>query len=130
MKVYIITSGDYSDYHIDAVCETFEAAQRKCMLLSSHDGCENYRVEEWDTVSGTCSMPEEKYYHVWLENGLLRCGPCDSCSYEFMATDRYDDPEVFNFQFSIDGLRAKDEAHALKIASDTLAEYKALLEGV
>lgn len=131
MKVYIITSGDYSDYHIDAVCETFEAARRKCMLLSSRYGCDSYRVEVWDTETGACSMPEGNYYHVWYENGALHCALCDSCAYEFLATDEYHNrPDIYNFHFSIDGLRAKDEAHALKMASDTLAEYKALLEGV
>lgn len=65
----------------------------------------------------------------WLNDSATghRANLCDA---NLCDANLRDDPEVFNFQFSIDGLRAKDEAHALKIASDTLAEYKALIEVV
>lgn len=47
MKVYVVTEGSYSDYHIDSIFSTREKADIRVALLNSSD----YRdadVEEWD----------------------------------------------------------------------------------
>ena len=132
MKVYIITSGEYSDYHIDAVCETLEEAQRKCLRLCSKY-CywwDPYSIEEWDTETGYNSEAEGKYYHVWWDGGKLTCQESDAAECTIRASSANELQRHRDFEFDIDGLAAKDEAHALKIASDMLAEYRALLEGV
>ena len=49
MKVYVITSGEYSDYHIDAVSDRLDEAEKICGFLNSkrqYDFCE---IEEFDT---------------------------------------------------------------------------------
>ena len=50
MKVYIVTSGSYSDYHIDAVCETREKAEKILALISDKDYWhDDAQIEEYDT---------------------------------------------------------------------------------
>ena len=51
MKVYVITSGEYSEYHIDAVALDEEEAKKKCAVFNStkseyDDMCQ---IEEYDT---------------------------------------------------------------------------------
>jgi hypothetical protein len=52
MKVYVVTSGCYSDYGIEAVFSDREAASRYCKLRNADmsDGgsdSHDYRIEEW-----------------------------------------------------------------------------------
>ena len=42
MDVYVVTSGTYSDYHIDIVLSTRELAERVVAAWG-----ENYRIEKW-----------------------------------------------------------------------------------
>lgn len=48
MKVYIVTTGEYSDYHIDEVFTDLEQAQLYC---AARNGvvCAEYYIEEWET---------------------------------------------------------------------------------
>lgn len=131
MKVYIITSGCYSDYHIDAVCETFESAKCKCLELTSECSYDDYRIEEWDTKTGECcSNKDATHYHVWWDGAKLTCEESYAVEYTVRASSIYAMRRGHDFEFNIDGLRADDEAHALKIAYDILALYCALLEGI
>lgn len=45
MKIYVVTSGEYSDYHIEAVFDSLEQAEIYCAV---HDNIYTY-VEEYDT---------------------------------------------------------------------------------
>ena len=65
-KVYIVTSGEYSDYHIDAVFTTREKAEQFCAV---HNTCERYsnfyNIEEYDVDESDCTKAEVVYaFHV------------------------------------------------------------------
>lgn len=47
MKVYIVTQGSYSDYHIEAVFTDEEQAKFYCATHS--DDCDDCEIEEYDT---------------------------------------------------------------------------------
>jgi len=47
MKVYIITSGEYSDYHVDAVVATEEVAARICRKVPNG---ETHRYDEMEVL--------------------------------------------------------------------------------
>lgn len=49
MKVYIITEGSYSDYHICSVCLDWETVKKRLELLRLALQDPDVRVEEWDT---------------------------------------------------------------------------------
>lgn len=61
MKVYVITSGEYSDYYINAVALTREKAEQICAMLNGSNG---YRsdtaiIEEYDTDEIQCETNED-----------------------------------------------------------------------
>lgn len=61
MKVYVITSGEYSDYCINAVALTREKAEQICAMLNGSNG---YRsdtaiIEEYDTDEIQCETNED-----------------------------------------------------------------------
>lgn len=61
MKVYIVTSGCYSDYHIDAVCLDKDQAER---LAQAIYGWDEGHVAEWDTDDFKIIDDGMKLYHV------------------------------------------------------------------
>ena len=64
MTIYLVTSGEYSDYHIDAVFADKEKAERFCALKNNeYNDYNEYEIEEWeeddveiDTVSELRNM--------------------------------------------------------------------------
>lgn len=46
-NVYIITSGEYSEYSITSVWSSKEEAEKLCVLLNTGKNYEEYRVEEF-----------------------------------------------------------------------------------
>lgn len=47
MNVYIITTGEYSDYSIVSVWSSLEAAERNCKLLNAGRLFDDFRVEDY-----------------------------------------------------------------------------------
>lgn len=45
--IYIITSGDYSEYSINSVWSSKEIAEKNCELLNAGSRWVEYQVEEW-----------------------------------------------------------------------------------
>lgn len=117
MKVYVITRGEYSDYHICAVTLDKERAERLKVIYSSY--LEDAEIEVFDTESDKD------------ESGLV--------PYKVERPDS-SEPEITRIScedfgwdcpgFGEVNVWAKDEAHALKIARDKLAKYKAEKEGL
>lgn len=59
MTVYIVTSGEYSDYHIDAVFDNMEQAELYCAV---HECGE---IEEWDTEAVKLES-DKPIKHRWI----------------------------------------------------------------
>lgn len=74
-KVYIVTSGEYSDYHINKVFSTFEKAKEFTEAFTKPSDDEyryEYRIEEYELDSQDVAL-KNKGYSVWdvwmLKNG-------------------------------------------------------------
>lgn len=48
MRVYVVTSGEYSDYRIDAIFSTTEKAQEYVNMREITNENEHYRINIWD----------------------------------------------------------------------------------
>lgn len=76
MKVYVITSGEYSDYRINAVSLDYEDAERKCAVINdgrTRDFCE---IKEYDTDDIKGESPNElktqfKMTLNYIDNGEM-----------------------------------------------------------
>ena len=77
MKVYVITSGEYSDYYINAVALTRENAEQICAMLNSPKShySDVATIKEYDTDEIQCGVNEDvglcyeaKFNYKTLEN--------------------------------------------------------------
>jgi len=140
MKVYIITSGEYSDYCIDAVTLDKEEAEKMVNVFPEE------RIEEYDTDD----FPK-----------ILINDPCWNCEYNLPTRNIIDGKIIHNESIEIyrenywyvstlkeinkvinktkiDGspygfqiyIQAKDKEHAEKIFYDKIAEWKAEQKGI
>lgn len=116
MKVYVITAGVYSDYHICAVTTHPESAEN--LRLRYSDDRYTANIEIYET-----------------EIDLIRPDTCWFVSVNSMGklTSMYELPSIYCKQINkvheADGkyevfVQTKDESHAKKIAFDLIATYK------
>ena len=121
MKVYIITKGSYSDYHICAVAIDKEKAEKLEDYYT--DEWDEANIEEYDTEDKNPFISNLKLYFVCCaENGELT---------PFLITNPNsvrpnDSPRVTEHDYGQYTLYvwASNEKHAAKIASDKIAEFK------
>lgn len=61
MKVYVITSGEYSDYCIRTVALSGEKAEQICAMLNGSNGyrSDTATIEEYDTDEIQCETNED-----------------------------------------------------------------------
>ena len=140
MKVYIVTSGSYSDYHIDAVTLDKDQAERLAQAVTDY-GWDEGHVTVWDTDDFKIIDDGMKLYYVMIflnETGcdisrisIQETSPISSLTHQslaFIDHSKFDESNGGgNIQF---GVRARDEEHAKKIAYDKFAEWKAQKEGL
>ena len=118
MKVYVITKGCYSDYSIYGV--TLDKKHAEEMKKYFSDEYDEAEIEEYDTDDYKPIHEGKKQYCVYFRNdGEITCYKYDFV-YEKangrILKERFDAYKIY--------LWAVDEEHALKIASDKMAEYK------
>lgn len=123
MKVYIVTSGDYSDYHIERVFSTREKAQE---YLDHRGNAERAKIEEYN-------LDEETPRGVFGYSVLFYLGTDEAVtSLVQLSNDSYTrkDSVGYNESFSSKTMRfileAKDSVHAVKIASERLMQIRAI----
>ena len=139
MKVYVITSGEYSDYKIDAVTLDKEEAERMVNIFSQE------RIEEYDTDDfpkiltndpywnceynlATRSMSGEIIYNESIEIYQERYYyPYDLEELNKVINKTNIDGSVYGFRMYI---QAKDRDHAAKIFYDKVTEWKAEQKGI
>lgn len=130
MKVYVITAGDYSDYHIIGVTADKKVAEKYCGLRSGYDEYGfgfSPRIEEYDTdFLSYGADPNYKCYRVTATNGIFKAEEYDS-GFEYP-----EDLGAVNAFKRKDGVHravtyciSKSEEQAIKIAQDRMARYKA-----
>lgn len=131
MKIYVITAGEYSDYHICAASLDKEQAEYLRKIYS--DGWDDAQIEEFDTDQNPVISALRKFYRVEVN--------ADGTIYE--AKECYVPAETpFRDTFTLSSypiygeygltaqLEAKDLEHAKKIALDKRAELSASIVGV
>lgn len=127
MKVYVITKGIYSDYHICGVALDKERANRLALLFSSK--YEKAEVEEYDTE---CIVERPDGTCMWrvIFTELLGMMEVEA---EIMTSLIGSDAEHVVYKSPKDMkvyVWAKDEKSAIKIASERRAMYLAELQGI
>ena len=114
MKVYVITQGAYSDYHIIGVALDKEKAERIASFFDSDSTeIEEYDTERWDISDGRC------LYTIRIDNGRISIIDNDEF-YDTNVVRAYPSWNVYEVS-----VMARDKEHAMKIASDMIAQYKA-----
>ena len=127
MKVYVITQGSYSDYHICAVATDPEQAEKLARIYS--DRYDTAEVEEYDTEEHQDWLCGRVPYAVTFYRRL---------SSPYVSLLRYtekviagidEDPDHPSVEMRV-RLYAPDSDTALKIAQDKRAEYLAQKAGI
>lgn len=126
MKVYLVSTGSYSDWSVRGLFSTREIAEKcKAMLEDAND------VEEWELDALADRVARGvKVWMVWSKDG----GVVDVAYAYDNGIDTLVKPEhtgkVVWFPDHGDKMRiyveATDEAHATKIASDKFREHVAM----
>jgi hypothetical protein len=124
-KVYIVTTGCYSDYAISAVFSTEEKAKKYCRYNDDNqeDGIESgdYTVNEWDIDKDVPDMPKDMFpYEVKMDRDvdyLL----CEKISFERIQSN--DKKTIFENNMMYTRMLAMDEEHAIKIANERRAMF-------
>lgn len=124
MKVYVVTEGDYSDYHIVGVTTDLETAKAYCEV--STDRWYEPKIEEYDTKAFADIRTVKPYRATMEEDGTMTVEEEDRSSYEGAV-----EHQVYHMRrwggvstyYEVLVL-AEDEQHARKIAADYIAEAK------
>lgn len=123
MKIYITTSGDYSDYHIVGVFTDKEVADDIAGRI--YDG----RVETWE-VNKRHPIPPN--YNIWSISMLanLTCIKAEQLKdkhYQESAISRLAGKHIegpyIPDQYYILTVAARNETHAVKIAAERLSQH-------
>lgn len=129
MKVYVITAGVYSDYHIVAVTLDKGKANEMKRIAEKNQWDNEANVEVYDTDWTEIALKNGDFYSVYFpapdEKGA---------SIKVEEVDGYD----LNYKEGIDSffgavtvnLWAKDKETALKVAAERKAKYEAEKQGI
>lgn len=123
MKIYVITEGDYSDYHIVGVTLDRKKAEAYCKLARGNyyvPDVEEYKTDLFDGIES------RKPYSVKLsKDGLVEVKELDSgYSYESAMEHNAHRIGYFTDDNWIVNVLAEDEAHARKIGIDYIMQAK------
>lgn len=120
-KIYILTKGDYSEYHIVAATTDKDKAEKLQKLF----GADN--IEEYDD---SCIYDDYIYggYRDWYVTCVRKPSPVITKVKDETGGTFYDPGSCLNQVSGWRGVysvsvKAKDEDHARKIAQDLFAEY-------
>lgn len=125
-KVYVVTSGEYSDYGIEAIFDNQEEAQKYIDLHRKYNKyCRLNDLEEYELNS--ISPKVKPVFVVKIDwNGNVICQETDSTE----DIDQKDDVCIYEYckEIRAESIRGFDVA--LKIARDKLGMIKARKEGL
>ncbi|MDO4802762.1 MAG: hypothetical protein Q4A15_11410 [Prevotellaceae bacterium] len=119
MKVYVITKGDYSAYHICSV--TTDKKKAKLLKEKYSKGYGKAQIETFDTDSEEEVLKYENLYncHYYENDSSIRITQSDFDYFE------QDDLKVGKFLHGLyTSVLANNEEDALKIASDKFAKHR------
>ena len=88
-KVYIVTSGEYSDYGIDRVFSTEEKAKEWVEVITSMYGG-NYNIEQYELDAPIPERKEYLFFEAYIENNTII-----KSNFEFYFTDKPNEIKFF-----------------------------------
>lgn len=118
--VWVVTSGRYSDYSLEAVCSTLKIAQSVAALIPEANGAFEMTV---DAMAGV-GKRGKKLYMCWVQRATADIERASQC----VPNQHYVDLQEIE---STDGVSlrlmiwAKDEQSAMKIANERRARWVA-----
>ena len=124
MKIYVVTKGSYSDYHIVAATLDKEKAEKIAKKYS--DGWDDCEVEEYEDS-------EEILKTVWFIIFKKNTSDIDECrevSNVGYALHHLNEVSIYRWNQLSVYIAADTMEEAIKIASEKRAEYLAKKEGV
>lgn len=128
--IYVVTSGEYSDYHICSLFDSRELAQEEVTRLNARDRWDTARIEEYflNPSKGSPTSPDDETYHLFVigmrkngnvtyssDEGVPSAVP-DSERFKAQYTDTYADAWAFR-------VVARNLEHAIKIVNEKRVQY-------
>lgn len=136
MKVYVITSGEYSDYCIRTVALSREKAEQICAMLNSQkrDCSDAATIEEYDTDEIQCGVNEDVGLCYEAEFNYKTLGNIywGEPFYSFARNEIKREISGHGYEIQIVATFPKDmpQEKARKIMKDRVAKWKAEQEGL
>lgn len=150
MKVYVVTKGEYSDYHICCVCLDKETAERRARLFDSIYTSDKAQVEEFDTDEYQEFTKNEDGEIVRTDGKKrydVRIGEYVDGGKRYESIEKVHECEINEYEIDVSiyawnhwfdrpcgvpirgimwvcGVYARDEKEALRIAYDMIAKKK------
>lgn len=126
--VYVVTEGEYSSYHIQAIFSDCATAEKYCACRNRNEP----EIEEWKIDDEEILSNEEvllQWYFEIDKRGCFIKSRCLSYVYKSHALNHIDDLSfTYKIHLALDTSITKSEAR--KIAADKLAIYKAEKEKI
>ena len=129
---YAITAGSYSDYRVCAVFTTRELAESECFMYGA-----GVEVEEFPLDPVLPKPPAGMHGFFCFEKYDTDAMTKDTTAIDAYRKHGRDMPEsnvglvwTDSLDFLAVNLWARDKSHAIKIASEKFAQYRAIQAGV
>lgn len=128
MKIYVVTSGCYSDYGIDAVFVDKKEAAKFAAVKNKSDSYTTYRIESYETADGKIDIGNNIAgfeYSTFVKNDYFM----NETLYVSSNPVPKFKSEASNYWLCV-WLEEENYELAEKILRDRFAEYKAKKEGI
>jgi hypothetical protein len=136
LEIYVVTQGDYSDYHIVAVFQEKAMAEQfvalRNSLLTVPDSDFALAIYDIDTQWALQELKHGVIWECWTSDlkGTLKCHvPYATVGHEGAFSPRRVEHHPGNPGWEV-AVHARDEQEALKIATEKIAQAKAEREGI
>lgn len=134
MKIFVITEGSYSDYHIEALFSTEELAKQYLVLkYGEHNFNDCNNIEEYELDSGEEYIREGFGFYKTYVNSWEPETVCANLENFYEAKEKpfvmikgsigqHTNRQYWNFEGVV---KAQDIKHAIKIGMEKWMQYKA-----
>lgn len=125
--IYIVTSGEYSDYGIDAIFSTKELAQKFVDSFNS-ERWDKLDIEEWDLDPNSQHLKQNRKPFFLRIDKSGQVTEIESASSTFGFRNEMKEPSISytkNLELMNIYCFADDEKHAVKIASEKRSQILA-----
>ena len=129
-KIYLVTAGDYSSYHVEAVFSEKRGAELFAATKNDSDDWEEYRIEEYELDPAKFDGSVKTQYLYTIDSYDKLTKPCIFTEEGLAKKIIHDrDWAIYDLgDFII--LPERDDEKAKKIAQDRIARKKANEQGI